>query len=186
MHHRDLGVGFIVLPACKRDASRMRSQPGRTMLSRVPDLDSATPQIPARPGSIPRTALVNRLRASAPSLVVTVLAPAGYGKTTVLAQWAERDGRPFAWVSFEEGEDDPVGLCARVATALECVEPLDESVLAAAFSSLDHPVVLVLDGVHVLRSKACADILARLGAHVPDGSTLVLAGRTLPRGPIAR
>ena len=155
----------------------------------------------SRPGSIQRTALVNRLRASAGS-VVTMLAPAGYGKTTVLAQWANRDERPFAWVSCEEGED-PVRLCARIATALDRVRPLDESVLSsigarrrspgpagrhliAAFTSFERPVVLVLDGVHLLRSKACAEVVASLAVNVPQRSTIVLAGRSLPPGPIAR
>ncbi len=157
-------------------------------------------EIPApRPGSIPRTALVNRLRTSAP--VVTLVAPPGYGKTTVLAQWAERDDRPFAWVSCDE-DDDVQRLCLRIASALGRSGSLEATVLAsiqasrsravalrelvAAFASRRRPAVLALDGVHLLRKKGCGDVVASLAFHVPDGSTVAVAGRALPRGPIAR
>jgi LuxR family maltose regulon positive regulatory protein len=179
---------------------------GPTMPSR--SLDAAMPpdstglEIPAqRPGSIPRTALVNRLRATSATPVVTLVAPAGYGKTTVLAQWAERDDRSFAWIVCEEG-DDTLRLCVRIASVLGQTGLPEDSVVAsirarrspgpalrdlgAAFTSLRRPVVLALDGVHNLRSKACADVLAALALDVPKGSTVVLAGRSLPRGPVAR
>ena len=147
-----------------------------------------------RPGCVPRTALVNRLRAAG-SQVITLLAPAGYGKTTVLAQWAARDERRFAWVTVDK--DDPAGLCLQLAAALDRVERVEARVprrkaddparaLAAAFFSLAEPVVLVVDGIDHLRSKDSADVVAALAGHVPEGSTLVLAGRALPRGPIAR
>jgi LuxR family transcriptional regulator, maltose regulon positive regulatory protein len=156
-----------------------------------------------RPGSVSRTPLVNRLRASRSLPVVTVLAPAGYGKTTVLAQWADRDRRPFAWVSVDENDDDPVILSSYVASALSRALPDDPAVfdaleprrrsaprarqlLAAALASAPHPLVLVLDNVHLLRSRKSVETVAALAEHVPDQSTLVLAGRRLPRLPIAR
>ena len=58
--------------------------------------------------------------------------------------------------------------------------------LVAAFTSLRRPAVLVLDEAHLIRKKGCADVVAALALHVPDGSTLALAGRALPRGPLAR
>ena len=67
---------------------------------------SRLPQL--RPGLVYRAALVNRLRVEqAP--VVLVTAPTGYGKSTLLAQWAGRDGREFRWVGFqpEDGNDPP-------------------------------------------------------------------------------
>src|SRR5262249_13650034 len=71
----------------------------RAVNGRTPD---ARVQVPApRQGSIRRTALVNRLRAARAVPVISLVAPAGYGKTTLLAQWAERDERPFAWVSLD-------------------------------------------------------------------------------------
>ena len=156
-----------------------------------------------RPGSVSRTPLVNRFRASAARPVVTVLAPAGYGKTTVLAQWAERDRRPFGWVSLGEDDNDPAVFSKCLASALSQALPVDSAVfdalgsprrpaphalqrLTAALASAPHPLVLVLDNIDLLRSRKCLEIVVALADHVPDESTLVLAGRILPRLPIAR
>jgi LuxR family maltose regulon positive regulatory protein len=155
-------------------------------------VDEARVRIPApRPGTVTRTALVNRLRASRSRRVVSLLAPAGYGKSTLLAQWAERDERPFAWVSLAECDGDALVLAAHIEAALDTIDCLDSRgrsprALAASLSALNHPIVLVLDGVELLRAKAAADLVAVLAEHVPAGSTLVLAGRALPAGPLAR
>jgi LuxR family maltose regulon positive regulatory protein len=156
-----------------------------------------------RPGSVSRAALVNRLRASHAASVVTVSAPAGYGKTTLLAQWSERDERRFAWVSYDDDDNDPLIFTRYVAASLARVQYVDEAVfdalrtrrsltahgvarLASAFRSAPTPVVLVVDDVHVLRSRECLKVVAALVQHVPDGSALVLCGRTLPRLAFAR
>ena len=161
-------------------------------------------RIPApRPGRITRNAVVNRLR-SASVPVVTIVAPAGYGKTTALTQWAIRDERPFAWVTLDERDDDPIVLLRHVAAALDGLHASGafggESLaiargfavgrrrapkLASALASLESPCVLVLDRSSCLRSKALADVVSALAEHVPDGSTLVLAGRSSPPVPVA-
>jgi LuxR family transcriptional regulator, maltose regulon positive regulatory protein len=69
----------------------------------------------ARPGIVPRTVLVERLLASQAAPFVCVVAPAGYGKTTLLAQWAERTGRPVAWVSVDRRDNDPASSAMLVA-----------------------------------------------------------------------
>jgi LuxR family maltose regulon positive regulatory protein len=133
-----------------------------------------------------------------------VVAPAGYGKTTLLSQWAERDGKAFAWVSVDEADNDPKVLLSYVAEALDAVEPIDERVfdalaspassvpgsvvprLGAAFSSMTSPVVLVLDDVHVLRNSECRAALSVLADHVPGGSQLAFAGRAQPPLRVAR
>ena len=156
----------------------------------------------ARAGSVSRTALVNRLRVEGTRPVVTILAPAGYGKTTLLAQWAGREERPFAWVAVEEC-DDAILLLTHVAAALSRVHAIEASVaralgahgrsprsalrrVASALFTSERPLVLVLDDVHLLRSQECVDALGALVEHVPDGSTLVLAGRTVGELPVAR
>ena len=113
-----------------------------------------------RAESVVRTALVNRLRASGAPLV-TVTAPAGYGKTTLLAQWEARDERPFAWVRLDD-DTDPRVLVRNLAVALD-----------------QRPIVLVLDDAHLLRSRGSLPVFAALAEQVPDGSTLVLAGRSV-------
>ena len=157
-----------------------------------------------RPGTVYRSSLVRRLARGGSCPVVSVVAPAGYGKTTLLSQWAGSNGEPFAWVSLDDGDNDAKVLLSYVAEALDAVEPLDERVfdalaspvssvpgsvvprLGSAFSSMTSPVVLVLDDVHVLRNSECRAALSVLADHVPGGSRLVLAGRTEPPLRIAR
>ena len=157
-----------------------------------------------RPGTVRRSSLVERLARSGPRPIVSVVAPAGYGKTTLLSQWAERNGPAFAWVSVDEADNDPKVLLSYVAAALDGIEPIDERVfdalvspvssvpgsvvprLGSAFSSMTSPVVLVLDDVHVLRNFECRSALSVLADHVPDGSQLAFAGRVQPPLRVAR
>jgi LuxR family maltose regulon positive regulatory protein len=155
-----------------------------------------------RSGTVSRTGLVNRLRATAEPIVI-VTAPAGYGKTTVLAQWAVRDSRPFAWISVDERDNDPIVLLRHVALALHGIEPLAPSVLdtlaapgtsiwtsavprlGSALAEFDQPVVLVLDDTHLLRSREGLDAVLTIAQHGSEGSLLVLAGRASPKLPVA-
>ena len=66
--------------------------------------------------------------------MVAITAPAGYGKTTLLAEWAERDRRPFAWVSVDEADGDPVVFLGHVAVALDRIEPIEPRVLESIAS----------------------------------------------------
>jgi LuxR family transcriptional regulator, maltose regulon positive regulatory protein len=157
-----------------------------------------------RPGTVRRSRLIARLARGDPRPIVSVVAPAGYGKTTLLSQWAERNGQAFAWVSVDEGDNDPKVLLTYVAEALDAVEPIDQRVfdalaspassvpgsvvprLGAAFASMAAPVVLALDDVHLLRNSECRAAVSVLADHVPGGSRLVLAGRAGPPLRVAR
>ena len=160
-----------------------------------------------RPGSVRRLALIDRLRKGGSFPVMSVVAPAGYGKTTLLPQWAESNGQAFAWVSLDERDNDPKVLLTYVAEALEAldaVEPIGEQVfdalaspgssvpgsvvprLGSALASMTLPVALVLDDVHLLHNPECRAAMPVLADHVPDGSQLVLARRDAPPLPIAR
>jgi len=157
-----------------------------------------------RPGTIGRLSLIERLARTGSRPIVSVVAPAGYGKTTLLSQWAERDGQAFTWVSIDEGDNDPKVLLTYVAEALNAIEPVGQRVfdalaspgssvpgsvvprLGSAFSSMISPVVLVLDDVHLLHGTECRAALSVLADHVPAGSRLVLAGRDPPPLRIAR
>src|SRR5271166_1012323 len=157
-----------------------------------------------RPDSVRRLALIDRLTQGRSFPVMSVVAPAGYGKTTLLAQWAERNGQAFAWVSLDERDNDPRVLLTYIAEALNAVEPFDERVfdalaspgssvpgsvvprLGSALASMTAPVALVLDDVHVLHDQECRAAMPVLADHVPSGSQLVLAGRDAPPLPIAR
>ena len=159
---------------------------------------------PDRRATVRRSSLIDKLAREDLRPIVSVVAPAGYGKTTLLSQWAERNGQAFAWVSVDETDNDPKVLLTYVAHALDAVEPIGGPVfdalaspgssvpgsvvprLGAAFASVTVPVVLVLDDVHLLRNRECRSALSVLAEHVPKKSRLVLAGRNEPPLRIAR
>ena len=155
---------------------------------------SKSGRLPVRPGTVRRPLLIERLAQADPP-IVSVVAPSGFGKTTLLSQWAEHDGRAFAWVPVEETDNDPKVLLSRIAQALDAVEPIGRPVfdaltspgssiaglvvprLGSALVSMTSPVALVLDDVHVLRNSECRTALSMLAHHVPRGSRLVLSGQ---------
>jgi len=178
----------------------VRERPGGMNRAAGSRFDLVTAKLrypPVRTETIARSLLIKRLADDARP-IVSVVAPAGYGKTTLLAQWADRNGQAFAWVSVDEGDNDPKVLLTYVAEALDAVEPIPGRVfdalaspassvtgsviprLAAAFSSMTSPVVLIIDDVHVLHNRECSAALSALADHVPEGSRLALAGRTAP------
>jgi LuxR family maltose regulon positive regulatory protein len=156
----------------------------------------------ARPGIVARRSLVDRLLGS-PVPVVCVVAPPGYGKTTLLAQWSRRRGRRVAWVSVDPRDNDPVVLLTYVAVALDRVEPIDPGLfqllaspgvsvagsvlprLVAAVAAMAGPVAVVLDHLEAVENRACLDAVAELALGLPAGSQLVLAARRPPALPVA-
>ena len=185
----------------------MRQQTDQSHRTRRPQFDLVVSKLHRpllRPGTVRRLLLLERLARDEARPIVSIVAPAGYGKTTLLSQWAERSGQAFAWVSVEEPDNDPKILLTYVAEALDAVEPINERVfdalaspgssvpgsvvprLGLAFSSMSAPVVLILDDVHVLHNSECRAALSVLADHVPDGSRLVLAGRAEPPLRVAR
>jgi LuxR family transcriptional regulator, maltose regulon positive regulatory protein len=167
------------------------------------DIVESRVQVPqAASGSVSRTALVNRLRAAGAFPLVLVVAPAGYGKTTLLSQWAYRDARRFAWVSVDEHDCEPVFFLRHVAAALDRLEPIAavalESLaedtgsvwskavprLADAVASCPSPFVLVLDGADRLPRDSISALTALL-ERVPAGSMVALSGRVGPKLPVA-
>ena len=151
-----------------------------------------------RTGVVPRPSLLARLRAARSVPTVAVVAPAGYGKTTLLALWAQDDDRPFAWVSLDPHDNDPIVLLTHIAVALDRISPLPAATfdalrtrgvsvpatvvprLGAALAHLSQPVVLVLDDVHHLRDGTSLDALVTLVGHVRGTTQIALAGRGMP------
>jgi LuxR family transcriptional regulator, maltose regulon positive regulatory protein len=158
---------------------------------------------PIRPGTVAKTDVIAPLCAS-PLPLATVSAPAGYGKTTLLARWNEADPRPFAWVALDGRDNDAVLFMRYIAAALHRVEPLAPEVfdalsgpggsnwttrvprLGSALAALDRPLVLVLDDLHTLANPSCLDVLAALVEHVPAGSQIAIATREEPALPLGR
>jgi LuxR family transcriptional regulator, maltose regulon positive regulatory protein len=160
---------------------------------------------PPWPGrdTVPRTALLGRLLAAPTTRLLCVAAPPGYGKTTLLAQWAERRSGGVAWVSLDRRDNDPVVLLSYLAVALDRVEPIDPGVLrtlaspgaappaslvprfVAGLSSIARPVTVVLDNLEVLANQDCLDAVAEVALRLPGGSQLALASRARPSLPDA-
>jgi LuxR family maltose regulon positive regulatory protein len=132
------------------------------------------PRAAPRQGLVGRTRLVRRLMEVHDVALALLVAPAGYGKTTTLLEWARHDARPFAWVALDRADDDPEHLLASVARA---ADPL---------TGRDGDFVLVLDDVQLLRSGAAIDVLTGLVERPPPGAQLVLASRCEPPLPLGR
>ena len=78
---------------------------------------------PVRSDALPRPRLGSLREAARRSRLVLVSAPAGYGKSTLVAQWSALDPRVSGWMQLAHGDNDPVVLLARVAAALERNRP---------------------------------------------------------------
>ena len=177
-----------------------RASPG--VLELEPLLLDAKLAVPdLQPGSVSRSELINTARTS-DCRVVGVTAPAGYGKSTLLAQWAEMEDRRVGWVSLDRFDDDPAALLSVLAAAYARISGNTELIadvrgvgvsalgraaplLASAFRTSPVPFVLMLDDLHELRSPDCHDVLAVVISGLPRGSQLVAASRAeqphLPR-----
>ena len=156
----------------------------------------------ARQGIVSRHALVDRLLGSPGVPVICVVAPPGYGKSTLLAQWSGRKGRRVGWVSVDRRDNDPVVLLTYVAVALDRIEPIDPGVfralaspgpsvvaavvprLVSVVAAMTDPVVLVLDHLESLENRECLDAVNELAIGLPAGSQLALAARRPPRLPL--
>jgi LuxR family transcriptional regulator, maltose regulon positive regulatory protein len=176
------------LAAGRPDASTSEADLGRLLL----DAKFSAPQ--PRPGTVSRGDLVAAVRSSGRRLVA-VTAPAGYGKSVFLAEWAAAEDRPVAWVSLDPFDDDPAALLASLASAY-CRDELGSpdlaldvrgqgvSVLGRAaprlateFRASPVPFVLMLDDLHELQSPACHDVLQMMISAIPPGSQLAAASR---------
>ena len=125
-------------------------------------------------GLVARARLVRRLTEVHDIALALLVAPAGYGKTTTLLEWAQHDERPFAWVALHRADDEAEHLRASVARA---TDPL---------TGRGREFVLVLDDVQVLRSRGAIDVLTALVEDPPAGAQLVLASRCEPPLPLGR
>jgi LuxR family transcriptional regulator, maltose regulon positive regulatory protein len=100
---------------------------------------------------------------------VLLVAPAGYGKTTLLSEWAACDGRRFAWIDLGAGDCDSDRLLASVRRTVCESQP---------------PTVLVVDNAHLVSTQDTFDALEELARSMPCGSQLALASRSEPKLPV--
>ena len=157
-----------------------------------------------RSGLVPRPRLTARLDEGLARGLVLVCAPAGYGKTVLLADWARHGGYPVAWLSLDAGDNDPARFWRHAVAALdrarpgtgERVAPLLGPPAPSSFQGLvtalindlagEEEALLVLDDYHVISSEQVHQPLAFLLEHRPAGIGVVLASRSDPPLPLAR
>ena len=160
-----------------------------------------------RPGFVPRPRLVGRLEEGLARGLVLVCAPAGSGKTALLADWARHGGRPVAWLSLDVGDNDPTRFWRYAVAALGQARPgigelagpvlglleasSPDGLVMALINELaadprEDEVLLVLDDYHLIDSQPVHGSLLFLLEHVPPGLRIVLASRSDPPLPLAR
>ena len=157
----------------------------------------------SRPGLVPRPRLTARLDEGLARGLVLVCAPAGYGKTVLLTDWARRGECPAGWLSLDVADNDPARFWRHFVAALdgvcpgigERVGPLLGPPAPASFEGLvtalinelaSDEALLVLDDYHMISARQVHESLAFLLEHRPAGICVVLASRSDPPLPLAR
>jgi ATP/maltotriose-dependent transcriptional regulator MalT len=160
---------------------------------------------PLRPKVVLRPRLIERLNEGLHRKLTLISAPAGFGKTTLVSEWLADCHRPAAWLSLDEGDNDPTRFLTYLVAALQTIAanigegvsgvlhspqpPPPEAILTALLNESttipDH-FVLVLDDYHVLDAKAVDQALTFLLEHLPPHMHLVIATREDPALPLAR
>jgi len=159
---------------------------------------------PVRDQVVPRERLMEQLGRGSGLRLSLVACPAGYGKTTLLAAWQEAEAgrKPVAWLTLDEGDNDPVVLWSYVIEALRRACPaislpaspqlagapsVVDMVLPRLVNELDDlgEVTLILDDFHRLSGGAARESLAWFVDHAPPTFQLVLSTRTEPDLPLA-
>jgi LuxR family maltose regulon positive regulatory protein len=171
----------------------------------VPDRPAAPPSLlhppAARPGSVPREEVQDRLAESLATTLVLVVAPAGWGKTSLLRDWwVAADSSCRAWLTVAPEHNDPARFWSDVIQAIGTASPG----FGAAFEAMPGPhqtgvdplvselaripgrVTLVLDDFHVITNPDILEGFATLVEHVPPSLGLVVAARSDPPMPLAR
>jgi len=155
-----------------------------------------------RAGAVSRAKLIEAAQSSDCRLVA-ITAPAGYGKSTFLAEWAAAEPRRVVWVPLDRFDNDPAMLLVSLASAYcraglgsaDLVADMESpggpalsraaARLAAEFGTSPVPFVLMLDDLHELQSPTCHDVLGVVIAAIPQTSQLATASRSeqphLPR-----
>src|SRR5437588_3044764 len=158
-----------------------------------------------RPNVVSRPRLLERLNAGLQRKLILISAPAGFGKTTLIREWVEGIERPIAWLSLDEGDNDPTRFLTYFVAALQTIAatlgegvlgvlqspqpPPTESILTALLNeitTLPDQFVLVLDDYHVIDAKPVDMVLTYLVEHLPPQMHLVIATREDPQLPLAR
>ena len=157
-----------------------------------------------RVGIVERTRLLAQLVDPTGARVVSIIAPPGYGKTTLAAEWAALNDGPVAWLTLDDLDNDPAILVTYLTAALDRIRPVDggiaaglvgpgERVLSIALPRLStdlarwpDPALIVLDDAHRITDETCLDALTMLIDQLPPGFRVAIAGRSESALPLGR
>lgn len=158
-----------------------------------------------RASVVSRSRLIERLNEGLHGKLTLISAPAGFGKTTLVSQWVASIERAVAWLSLDEGENDPLSFLTYLVSAVQTIAPTSgegvlralqasqppppEVLLAALLNDLTiikEPFVLVLDDYHVIEAQAVDQALTYFIEHLPPHLHLIITTREDPRLPLAR
>jgi len=160
---------------------------------------------PPRPKIVLRPRLIDQLKKGLHRRLTLISAAAGFGKTTLVSEWVASCERPVAWLSLDEGDNDPTRFLTYLITALQTIVPnMGAGVLRMLESAQPQPIesvltillneiatspdnfILVLDDYHVIEDKAVSNALTFLLEHLPPQMHLVITTREDPNLPLAR
>src|SRR5712692_5603105 len=158
-----------------------------------------------RPNVVSRPRLLERLNEGLHRKLTLIAAPAGFGKTTLVSAWVAFIERPTAWLSLDEGENDPTRFLTYLVAALQTIAatigegvlgvlqspqpPPPEAILTALLNditTISDQFVLVFDDYHVIDAKPVDHALTFLLDHLPPHMHMVIATREDPSLPLAR
>ena len=158
-----------------------------------------------RAGLVPRPRLIERLAAGLACRLTLVSAPAGYGKTTLVAAWLQGAGRAYTWLSLDEADSDPARFAAYLLAALQKIDPRvgraaqalmqtpkpppPEATLTSLINdiaTMPEPFVLVLDDYHLIQALTIHQQISFLLEHQPPQLHVVIASREDPPLPLSR
>jgi ATP/maltotriose-dependent transcriptional regulator MalT len=160
---------------------------------------------PPRPKIVLRPRLVERLNEGLHRKLTLISAPAGFGKTTLVSELIAGCKRPAAWLSLDEGDNDPTRFLTYLVAALQTIAPnigagvlgvlqmpqppSIESILTTLLNeitSIPDNFILVLDDYHTIDAQPVDKALTFLLEHLPAQMHLVIATREDPHLPLAR
>lgn len=151
------------------------------------------------PWLISRNHLSEKLSKAIDHKLTVMTAPAGYGKSTAVNEWLKSSGIPYAWVSLDEGDNDPVVFWKYVCAALDGIvkdickdasyvfssqELLNSnvhlSIIIDKLSDIDYHFVLVLDDFHYITDENILKEIVHLIDFLPSKMHMVIIGRKEP------
>jgi len=171
------------------------SQANSSMAVHLVAVDAKVRHPRLRRSIVPRARLTTKLVAATDIPLVVISAPVGFGKTTLLAEWAELDTRPFAWLSLDRHDNDPVQLLTSIGHAVDRIRPVDVALwnevaspgvsvlgrlvprLVASIRTVGDPFVLVLNNLHEITSQDCRDVIDLFLDLLPPGVQVAVSSR---------